>query len=109
MERNADFSRQHSGAKIRTHSNRSAFCRLKSAFHFGKSTVRQPFVEAGDPTADGFEIARAQAEAVAAARIDMKFRRHTDLFEFQVDVRKTLRNIQPIVVSANKEHGRRIL
>ena len=53
-------------------------------FMLHKSAVGHPFLEARDPGADRFVVARAQTEAVAAARVNVQLRWNAGALEPQI-------------------------
>ena len=73
-----------------------------------KPTVRQPFLEAFDPFADGLCVVRPQAKAVARPGVDVQFGGHFELLELEIDASQAFRDVGPVVVAAGQEHRRRI-
>ena len=58
-----------------------------------KPAVGKPFLEAFDPFAGGFGVVRPQTKAVAAPGVDVQFGGHFELFEFEIDVCQSFRDV----------------
>src|SRR5678816_3239057 len=73
---------------------------------FGKGGISQPLVEDHDPVADRFRIVCAHTETMPARGIDVELGRDAGLFELEVNIGETFRDIRAIIIRAGQEGGR---
>src|SRR5207253_3440235 len=89
------------------HSLRSLRLTRKSVVHlknlpFHKPAVSHPFIETHNPRTDRFLVGGAQTEAVTAARVNVKFRRHAGALEAQVGFGQPFGNVLPVGIGAGE-------
>ncbi len=71
--------------------------------------MEEPFEKELRPERNRGSIVLPDPKAVAHAGVNVKFSRHAGPLKSQVEFRKTLRNVLPIVLAASEKSGRRFL